>query len=41
MTNTAVNVATNVPHRVNFADIWSSILHAGHMAGDLFSAAIW
>ena len=40
--NTAVKVAANVPRRVNFADIWSSILHAvGSIAGDRFSAAVW
>ena len=39
--NTAVKVAANVPRRVNFTDIWSSILHAGSIAGDRFSAAVW
>jgi hypothetical protein len=39
--NTAVKVTANVLRRVNFTDIWSSILHAGSIAGDRFSAAVW
>jgi hypothetical protein len=41
ITNKAVKVEASALRRVNFADICSSILHAGLMAGDQFSAAVW